>query len=338
MHRDVKPANVLVARDGHVYMSDFGLARQVLWRGGPTGPGHWVGTLDYVAPEQIRGERVDARADVYALGGVLAFVLTGRVPYERDGDEAKLWAQLSEPPPEPSKLREGVTAAFDTVVARAMAKAPEDRYASAGDLARAARAAAAGRPLPKGDRAVVRSRDFEDASTVTAAGAPPRRRRRSRRPLALLGAALVAAATAVVAVVLLDDEAPHARSAAGLGPQRVIHDVGHRPNGIVLAAGDAWVTSGDQARLDRIDTATLREREDHPRVGLGASSIVSQGDDIWVAANRARSVTRLDARTGRVVGTLRPGGAPWRLALGLGSLWVGTTAEKPGANLLIGTT
>ena len=148
VHRDVKPANVLVDRDGHVYVSDFGLARQVLESVGPTAPGRWVGTLDYVAPEQIRGERIDARADVYALGGVLAFALTGRVPFEREGDEAKLWAQLSDSPPIPSQLQEGIPPALDLVVARAMAKAPEDRYPSAGDLARAARAAAAGRPLP----------------------------------------------------------------------------------------------------------------------------------------------------------------------------------------------
>jgi streptogramin lyase len=135
-------------------------------------------------------------------------------------------------------------------------------------------------------------------------------------------------------VVAFDGDTPHARSAT-LGDKSVIHNVGHRPNGVVLAAGDAWVTSRDQVRLDRIDTATLKERPDHPRVGSGASSIVTQGDDVWVAAKGSRTVTRIDARTGRVVQTLHPGGAPSRLALGLGSLWVGTTADKPGANTLI---
>ncbi|HEY6886300.1 MAG TPA: serine/threonine-protein kinase, partial [Solirubrobacter sp.] len=139
VHRDVKPANVLVDGDGHVYVTDFGLAKQTLSTGAETASGRWVGTLDYVAPEQIRGERVDARADVYALGGVLAFILTGRVPYERDADEAKLWAQLSDPPPVPSQLRPELPRALDAVIARAMAKRAEDRYPSAGDLGRVAR-------------------------------------------------------------------------------------------------------------------------------------------------------------------------------------------------------
>ena len=110
-----------------MYVTDFGLAKQMLARGGEatTRSGEWVGTLDYVAPEQIRGGRIDARADVYALGGVLCFLLTGRVPFERDGDEAKLWAQLSEPPPMPSQVRPGLPPELDGVVARAMAKAPE---------------------------------------------------------------------------------------------------------------------------------------------------------------------------------------------------------------------
>jgi len=139
VHRDVKPANVLVDRDGHVYVTDFGLAKQMLSTGAATATGRWVGTLDYIAPEQIRSQRVDARTDVYALGGVLSFVLTGRVPFEREGDEAKLWAQLSEPPPVPSQLRPELPRALDAVVARAMAKRAEDRYPSAGDLGRAAR-------------------------------------------------------------------------------------------------------------------------------------------------------------------------------------------------------
>ena len=107
VHRDVKPANVLLDQSGHVYLSDFGLAKHALATAGLTESGRWVGTLDFAAPEQIRGGKVDARADVYALGGVLHFMLTGAVPYDRDSDEAKLWAHLADRPPLPSRAPPG---------------------------------------------------------------------------------------------------------------------------------------------------------------------------------------------------------------------------------------
>ena len=162
VHRDVKPANLLVDTGGHVYLTDFGLAKQVLTRSSATRTGHWVGTLDYVSPEQIRGGRIDARADVYALGGVLHFALTGRVPFERHGDEAKLWAQLSAPPPAPSELRPELRAEFDVVVGRAMAKSAEDRYP------------VRGRPRPRG---ACRGRRDDPVR----AGADGRARRRGTR-------------------------------------------------------------------------------------------------------------------------------------------------------------
>src|ERR671922_752563 len=142
VHRDVKPQNVMIDSAGHVYLSDFGLAKQTLASSGHTRSEQWVGTLDYAAPEQIRGERVDARADVYSLGGVLYFMLSGRVPFERETDQAKLWAHLADTPPRPSEARPQLPAELDTVVLRALAKNPDDRYPSAGDLGRAARSAA----------------------------------------------------------------------------------------------------------------------------------------------------------------------------------------------------
>src|SRR3954471_4716607 len=213
VHRDVKPANVLVDLDGHVYLSDFGLAKQMLTRGGETASGQWVGTLDYVAPEQIRGGAIDARTDVYALGGVLLFVLTGRVPFAPETGEAKLWAQLSEPPPVPSKLRPDLPRALDAVVARAMAKAPDARQPSAGDLARAARAALTGEAPSQPERMVARGAAApagaveevdQDASTVTASTV--RAPRRAWRRAALIVAPLLLAAA--LFVVLTRGETP----------------------------------------------------------------------------------------------------------------------------------
>src|SRR4051794_18405845 len=190
VHRDVKPANLLVDGNRHVYLTDFGLAKAVLTQTGGTRTGHWVGTLDYVSPEQVRGGRIDARADVYALGGVLHYALTGRVPFEREGDEAKLWAQLSAPPPVPSALQPGLRGEFDVVVARAMAKAPEHRYPSAGDLGRAARAAVLGQLPTEPERVVARGAAAPDAGPTEpglAGEAPtrtPRPKPRARRPRA----------------------------------------------------------------------------------------------------------------------------------------------------------
>ena len=107
VHRDVKPANILLGQGEHAYLTDFGLTKHVLSDAGTTKSGHWVGTIDFVSPEQIRGERVDARSDVYALGCVLHYVLAGRPPFTPEGDEAKLWAHLSEPPPPSARRRPG---------------------------------------------------------------------------------------------------------------------------------------------------------------------------------------------------------------------------------------
>ncbi|HTI34615.1 MAG TPA: serine/threonine-protein kinase, partial [Miltoncostaea sp.] len=138
VHRDVKPGNVLVADpdgDEHVYLSDFGLT--VGDGAGVRADGSWAGTLAYLAPEQIRGETLDARTDVYALGCVLFHALTGRPPFT--GSEAEvLRRHESARPPAPSEVVPGLPPAFDAVVRRAMAKRPEDRFATAGELGRAA--------------------------------------------------------------------------------------------------------------------------------------------------------------------------------------------------------
>ncbi len=147
VHRDVKPANVLLGgHEGveHAYITDFGVARNVSTESGLTQTGKFVGTLDYVAPEQIAGGAVDARADVYALGCLLFKLLTGEVPFPKDGEAARLFAHLNDPPPAPSLYVPEVSMALDDVVIRAMSKTPDDRYPSAGDLGRAAQAALRG--------------------------------------------------------------------------------------------------------------------------------------------------------------------------------------------------
>src|SRR4051794_28662958 len=138
VHRDVKPANILVDADGSALLTDFGLTKHASDRA-LTKDGTFVGTLDYAAPEQFRGDPVDARTDVYALGCVLYQALSGRVPYPRETDAAKMYAHMESPPPSVTILVEEVPDTLSTVVQRAMAKDPADRFQSAGELAAALR-------------------------------------------------------------------------------------------------------------------------------------------------------------------------------------------------------
>ncbi|MEA2420069.1 MAG: hypothetical protein QOE60_2275, partial [Thermoleophilaceae bacterium] len=139
VHRDVKPANILISGEGeheHVYLTDFGLTKRLGSAGSLTRTGAWVGTPDYVAPEQIQAGPVDGRADIYSLGCVLYEMLTGSVAFPKDNDMAKLWAHVTDPPPSPS-LKRPDAQAFDEVVARATAKDPNERYSRASELAAA---------------------------------------------------------------------------------------------------------------------------------------------------------------------------------------------------------
>jgi tRNA A-37 threonylcarbamoyl transferase component Bud32 len=147
VHRDVKPANILIATGAgpegtdHVYLSDFGLTKHTESQSGLTQTGHFMGTIDYVAPEQISGKGVDGRTDQYALGCVLYQCLTGRVPFPREEDTASLFAHLQDPPPKVTEARPDLDPDIDGVIERAMSKSKDDRYASCADLARAARQA-----------------------------------------------------------------------------------------------------------------------------------------------------------------------------------------------------
>jgi serine/threonine-protein kinase len=145
VHRDVKPANMLVhaqpGRPDHVYLSDFGLTKGSWSSASLTSTGHFMGTLDYCAPEQIRGQQVDARTDEYALACAAFMLLSGEPPFHRDEGMAVLYAQLSAPPPRLTSQRPDLPPAVDEVLMRALAKAPEDRYASCGEFADALRIA-----------------------------------------------------------------------------------------------------------------------------------------------------------------------------------------------------
>jgi DNA-binding beta-propeller fold protein YncE len=147
VHRDVKPANMLLEasmaadRPDHVYLSDFGLSKTSLAVSGLTTTGQFLGTLDYVAPEQIEGRPLDGRTDVYALGCSAFEMLTGEPPFRRDQGVSVMYAHLSEPPPPVRQRRPDLPPEIDQVITKAMAKSPDDRYATGRDFAAALRQA-----------------------------------------------------------------------------------------------------------------------------------------------------------------------------------------------------
>jgi hypothetical protein len=199
IHRDVKPSNVLIEHGGHAYLTDFGLTKSTSSQSAMTETGLFVGTIDYAAPEQISGQPLDARTDVYALGCVLFECLTGRHPYPRESNVATMYAHTHEPPPSVLEHAPGVPEVLDAVVKRAMAKDPDDRYPSAGDLARAALAAAEGVVVAQPERSVAAGAAAPGGAPSTVLAKQPRPARR-RWIGALAGLAVVAAA--VIALVV----------------------------------------------------------------------------------------------------------------------------------------
>lgn len=189
VHRDVKPGNILIAegtdsdRPEHAYLTDFGLTKKSLSLTGFTSVGQFVGTLDYVAPEQISGRPVDGRCDVYSLACVVFEMLTGAPPFRREDDMALLWAHQYDPPPVLTTLRPDLPPAVDPVFARSLAKTPDDRYETCRGFVAALRAA--GRTVtPAAEPPVPQSHPLTqvDSGGAAAAGRPAPVGRRSAEP------------------------------------------------------------------------------------------------------------------------------------------------------------
>src|SRR3954453_16207703 len=149
VHRDVKPANILLDGDGEAFLSDFGLAKHASSASSLTGDHAFVGTIAYVAPEQIRGEEIDGRADVYSLGCVLYEALAGHPQFDRETELAVVFAHLHEPTPRITDVQPELPPGMDHVLRKATAKDPKERYPSCGALVEAARGALAGERAPR---------------------------------------------------------------------------------------------------------------------------------------------------------------------------------------------
>jgi serine/threonine-protein kinase len=315
LHRDVKLSNALVAMEGadeHVYLADFGLTKHITTVGGVTASDQLVGTVDYLAPERICGERSDGRADLYSLGCVLFECLTGEVPFARESDVATIYAHLEDDPPRPSERRPGLPAALDAVLERALAKDPAQRFPTGAELAGAARAA------------------------LTATSTAPRTRvwvsRAAPRPgraLVALAAVVAALAAAVIMIVhrsggsrlaLADaDEVavidPGGRSLVGEVP------TGSSPSQLAVGAGAVWVTNPDAGTLSRIDrrTGTVSNTI---QVGSDPSAVAVGAGGVWVVSPRDGTLSWISPATNQVVKTIRVGNGPSGVCVAAGAVWV----------------
>ncbi len=308
VHRDVKPANVLLIHRrspqvlDHVYLSDFGLAKHTSSITGLTATGQFVGTVSYTAPEQAQGRQVDGRTDIYALGCVLFECLAGRPPFRKDEDVAVVMAHISEPAPPVTQFRPDCPPELAGVVAKALAKAPDDRFQSGDELVDALRSAGAGEaiavtrvsespapaepagPAPPSEPPAPPSQPSVPAGEPPASGEAARRR--SVSPSWLIAAGLALAAAVAVAVVLIvgggDDE--------GSGEQGAVA-------GTTTAASQQGAGGGSDAV-----TGGWRSLRDSPIARQQAAAAADEGR-IWIfgglvgkeqAASATRSVEAYD--------------------------------------------
>jgi len=213
LHRDVKPANILLdaasepAGVPHAYLADFGLTKHMESRSGITASGQFVGTIDYMSPEQIEGRDIDGRTDIYSLGCVLFECLTGITPFRRETEVAVLWAHMREDPPPVTELRPELPGAVDLVVARATAKDPSNRYGSAQEFVNDLRRALEG--VPDG---ATRAERVDGGLRAASGSGPPALSAADRVPARgrrwpLLAAAAVAGATVGAAAGIVAYEA-----------------------------------------------------------------------------------------------------------------------------------
>jgi YVTN family beta-propeller protein len=306
VHRDVKPSNILVASGAghegvdHAYLADFGLTKRVSEEGSLSEDGQLMGTVDYVAPEQITGDAIDGRADIYSLGCLLFECLAGDPPFRRDSDIAVLFAHLEEAPPVLTERRPDLPAAIDPVIARALAKKPDARYQLCQDLVT----------------------DARDALGI-ARPAPLRRRRWP----ALVGAAALGLLAWLVLGLVGGTEIP-TDTLLRIDPtsNEVVDavDVGDRASSVAVGDGYLWVTSMAGRSLWRIDPQTGETRAT-PVDGTPMDVAIDNGLAVVVTGPYEASAERIDAASGALNETIPlPGaeGASTAVASGPGGIWV----------------
>jgi YVTN family beta-propeller protein len=285
VHRDVKPSNVLIAVAAgkeHCYLADFGLTKRTGSPSGVSSAGDVVGTLEYMAPEQITGEATDSRTDVYSLGCVLYECLTATSPFPRATDVALLWAHVHEEPTPPSSARPELPRRVDAVLSRALAKDPGRRYRTAGELVAAARSSLG----------------------LVETAAPSRRLPRSAL---VAGSALVLAGIAAAVALILQSGSGGlssvSRNAVGIIDPRsdkLVGEVavGAGPEGVAVGEGAVWVANFENGTISQIDPGTRRPVRTIPIEGYpsdievgeeGGPSTSLGAEVVWVGLTELRT-------------------------------------------------
>jgi Protein kinase domain len=314
VHRDVKPSNVLLDGSGHVYLADFGLTRSLDDERGGAGEDRALGTPAYLAPEQLEGRPVDGRSDIYSLGCVLYECLTAEPVFPRGSRLAVAWAHLEEEPPRASKRRPELPEALDVVIVRALAKEPEERFASCGALVAAAQ------------------------------NALGLRRPTHRRSVALAAGTVVVAVAAAIAIAIafgggrgsagpprtrantLVRIDPHSQPAS---VQRDI-PVAAEPMAVAVSGQTVWVYSRKASIVSEVDSQTNRLLH---RPGISVSApvhlplmgpvLAANSYGAWVVGRgqRGRGVLTLVSPNGERVKYVL-GGRPVAVVTGLQAIWV----------------
>jgi tRNA A-37 threonylcarbamoyl transferase component Bud32 len=312
VHRDVKPSNVLLTgRPGkeHCYLADFGLSTSTSDRS-VADPGKIVGTIDYVAPEQIRDVDVDGRADVYSLTCLLYECLVGDVPFRRASDVAVIYAHLEEPVPKPSERAPTLPAAVDEVIERGTAKLPDERWRTCAALVEAARAAFGDGTAKVSVRWRSRRRGIAAALTGVAAAAA------ALAALTLGGGGTAFAQTDSLVRIDVRGEKP----AGGVA-------VGERPTAVTVCGGSVWVTTRS-GTVFQIEPNSLTPHE--VRVRGTPSDVANVGDLAAVVSGQPEQVTMIDAQFGQISGVVEvPGASASATAVAFGrDVWVANPSGR----------
>jgi DNA-binding beta-propeller fold protein YncE len=322
VHRDVKPANVLLDEDGHAYLTDFGIAKQL--GGASTESGRIVGTLDYLAPEQIRGDEIDGRTDCYALGCVLYECLAGAPPFRRATEAETLWGHMRDDPVPIAGHPE-----LDPVLAQGLAKDREDRPGTCVEL-------------------------IDDAAGALGLAAPLAGRRLSRAALLLaLGGVLLGAAAVLALAGGLGEEGSEqpeplldvatnsvAAVDASTSELALAAPLPGRPTDVAAAGDTAWVATVDSTAVAGVSASTRSISRTVPLRGSADAIAVGEGS-VWVADGRRGWVSRIPAGYERVTRRIpvpiaddaeRPTGrlqAPRAsLAVGGGAVWLASGSKS----------